>query len=189
MNGAILNTGNGTAHGPGTAPLPHLSLDMGFSNLKLDTDLPGEGIGFLGAPDLLWDVLFQSSLTTTTTDGSTVAGIDDSDDANYTSSPDLEGDEQEFVETAEAMRMRPMISDRVGGYVVGYMKADRGTGFKDGGVPAAYSLDDQFPTGLMAMMAHEEMSMCFAGYKESWNYGQGLASAEFADYLRLFGSG
>ena len=113
-DGAILSDSNGSVHQHLGKIMPNPSLEGELSIPKVDMNLPGEGLGFLGAPSSMsWDSFLGASGLNIRADGCILGGISPEQD-HHTSSPAMEKDEQEFTETAEAMRMRTMMQDGFG---------------------------------------------------------------------------
>lgn len=109
---AILRDSDGSAPQDLGKVMPSLSLEGELSIPKVDIDLPGEGLGFLSAPSFMsWDSFLGASSLNIRAGGCILGGISPEQD-HHTSSPALEKDEQEFTETAEAMRMRTTMANR-----------------------------------------------------------------------------
>lgn len=110
-DGAILSDSNGSVHQHLGKIMPNPSLERELSIPKVDMNLPGEILGFLGAPSsITWDSFLGASGLNIRADGCILGGISPEQD-HHTSSPTMEKDEQEFTETAESMRMRTMMPD------------------------------------------------------------------------------
>lgn len=129
-DGAMLSDSNRSAHQDLRKVMPNPSLEEELLIPKVDMNLPGEGLGFLGAPSSMsWDSFLGASGLNIRADGCILGGISPEQD-HHTSSPAMEKDEQEFTETAEAMRMRTMMPDGFGFLRAREMQQQFGT-YKD----------------------------------------------------------